>query len=301
MSFRLPTRNWRRSSARRSHKRERTQWLAQLNPGRHRGGSPANKVTYRVSPLTGGLVREGGPALREGGANPLRGGHGKNGGRGDRPNGGGESDAENDEFSPEAATTAQERRLQAGSSKTNGGAMDNPRDASTDVASRERRYGDLNDARAEQGDTPLPYATTGGEASRQAGDEANEMSVKPKQERPKSLAETRGVNWGLAAAARSSNPITRPINIRCDGDKLLLLADKSNEPPVEVPLTQRTVESIDLLTAAVHDRIKTWGLAGRGMYWRPQLILAVGKSGEGRYADLEALLADSGFDVKRRR
>ncbi len=57
--------------------RERTQWLAQLNPGRYRGGSPANKVTYRVSPLTGGLIREGGPSLREGGANPLRGGRGK--------------------------------------------------------------------------------------------------------------------------------------------------------------------------------------------------------------------------------
>ncbi len=179
--------------------------------------------------------------------------------------------------------------------------MDSSRDVPTGIASRERRYGDLNDASAEPGDTPPPYATTGGEASRQDGDVTSEMSMKPKPERPKSLAETRGVNWGLAASARSSNPITRPINIRCDGDKLVLLADKTNEPPVEVPLRERTVESIDSLTSAVHDRIKSWGLAGRGMYWRPQLILAVGMSGEGRYSDLEALLADSGFDVKRRR
>jgi len=30
------------------------------------------------------------------------------------------------------------------------------------------------------------------------------------------------------------------------------------------------------------------------------LVLEVGHSGEGRYADLEALMADSGFDVKRK-
>ena len=50
----------------------------------------------------------------------------------------------------------------------------------------------------------------------------------------------------------------------------------------------------------MQQRITEWGIAGRGLYWRPQLILQVGHSGEGRYADLDALLADSGFDVKRR-
>ena len=72
------------------------------------------------------------------------------------------------------------------------------------------------------------------------------------------------------------------------------------DPPVEVPLRLRTEDSVDPLVAAVQHRIKDWGIAGRGLYWRPQLVLEVGKSGEGRYADLEALMADSGFDVKRK-
>jgi hypothetical protein len=62
----------------------------------------------------------------------------------------------------------------------------------------------------------------------------------------------------------------------------------------------RTEDSVDPLVDAIQVRIKQWGIAGRGVYWRPQLILEVGHSGEGRFADLEALLADSGFDVKRR-
>jgi hypothetical protein len=101
-------------------------------------------------------------------------------------------------------------------------------------------------------------------------------------------------------AARTSNPITRPIHILCEGDKLIVHQDQANSPPVVVPLRQRTEDSVDQLVTEVQGRIEEWGLAGRGLYWRPQLILEVGSSGEGRYADLEALLADSGFDVKRR-
>jgi hypothetical protein len=125
------------------------------------------------------------------------------------------------------------------------------------------------------------------------------MSQRPK-EKPRSLAETRGANWGLSPAARASNPITRPIHIVCEGDKLLVHSERPGDAPVVVPLRQRTDDSVDQLVDQVQKRIEDWGLAGRGLYWRPQLILEVGQSGEGRYADLEALLADSGFDVKRR-
>jgi hypothetical protein len=108
------------------------------------------------------------------------------------------------------------------------------------------------------------------------------------------------MDWGLSPAARSSNPITRPIHIVCEGDKMVIRPERPDVLPVAIPLRMRTEDSVDPLVAAVQQRIRDWGIAGRGLYWRPQLILEVGQSGEGRYADLEALLADSGFDVKRR-
>jgi hypothetical protein len=126
-----------------------------------------------------------------------------------------------------------------------------------------------------------------------------QLASKPKA-RPRSLAETRGANWALSPSARSSNPITRPIHIVCEGDKLLLRPERPSDSPVAVPLQQRTEDSVNQLVAEIQERIEDWGIAGRGLYWRPQLILEAGHSGERRYLDLEALLANSGFDVKRR-
>jgi hypothetical protein len=278
--------------------RERTQWLVQLNRGRHGGESKSAKVTYRVSPLTGGLIREGGPSLRESGGNPLRHGRGRLGQPGAKQDDGalGGDDSTSVAFAPAAEVSD----WGAKALETNGGASRRLKEAAAKGDRAERHYGDLNEQL--QGNAGASSVTTysdGAKTEPSSDEPANEMSVTTRKERPKSLAETRGVNWGLAPAARSSNPITRPIHIHCEGHKLILVADRADEPPVEIPLTQRTIDSIDLLAAAVQDRINNWGLAGRGMYWRPQLILQVGKSGEGRYADLAVLLADSGFDVKR--
>jgi hypothetical protein len=167
---------------------------------------------------------------------------------------------------------------------------------------KERRYGDLND----QASSRDSLAADAGKPAIDSADidpngEPAEMKT-PKQPRqkPRSLAETRGANWGLSPSARASNPITRPIHIVCEGDRLLVHPEQPSDSAVVVPLRQRTDDSVDQLVSEVQKRIEHWGLAGRGLYWRPQLILEVGHSGEGRYADLEALLADSGFDVKRR-
>ena len=170
-------------------------------------------------------------------------------------------------------------------------------------STEEPRYGDLNEQRSrDRGEESLRVQAEGSaHTDAETGQTEMSMKLQPKpKEKLRSLAETRGVNWGLSAAARSSNPITRPIHMLCEGDKLLIRPDGPSDPALAVPLKSRTEDSVDELVMAVQERIKDWGIAGRGLYWRPQLILEVGHSGEGRYADLAALLADSGFDVKRR-
>lgn len=113
-----------------------------------------------------------------------------------------------------------------------------------------------------------------------------------------SMADKRGKNWGLPEEARHAVPIQRPVRVECLPDRLVLRSEQSSSQTQEIPLTEHTEDSVEDLVAAVWNRVDTWGSAGRGMYWRPQLAVDVAPGAEGRYADLKTLLADSGLDVK---
>ena len=298
--------------------RERLQWLAQISPDRYGAGgdrrSTGKKVSYRVSPL-GGLVREGGPTLREElpgmgeSTDTPPGGFGSQpkSRQGAHPSSEGSSSLSSDESSSTGDASQRGSQDSVGgkegiTTNVNQGQAQN---AATQMAGpSERRYGDLNDQResssAHQSSPPF-QAEGSAQTDPATGETQANVTIQPRsKEKPRSLADTRGADWGLSPSARSSNPITRPIHIICEGDKLVIRPERPDDPPVAIPLRMRTEDSVDPLVAAVQQRITDWGIAGRGLYWRPQLILQVGHSGEGRYADLDALLADSGFDVKRR-
>jgi hypothetical protein len=134
--------------------------------------------------------------------------------------------------------------------------------------------------------------------------EAYPDKPKPQDDTPSrshdSLAEKRGHNWSLPSTAKLSTPVSRTIRIECRGDRLTLKPDFGNPQPRIIPFGPRTADSVDKLVAAVWDYTKGWGIAGRQMYWKPQLELELGESGEGRYSELQALLADSGLEVARK-
>jgi hypothetical protein len=116
----------------------------------------------------------------------------------------------------------------------------------------------------------------------------------------RSLADKRGKNWALPTSNTASIGVQRPIRIECWTDRLVLIPDTRDLQPEVIPLSERTDQSVDQLVGAVRTYTKTWGMAGRGMYWKPQLVLQVYPNGEGRANDLQTLLAESGWDVKRR-
>jgi hypothetical protein len=114
-----------------------------------------------------------------------------------------------------------------------------------------------------------------------------------------SLSRNRRGNWALPSVAADFVPVTRPITIVCEADRLILLDDKkSTRDATVVPLAERTEDSIDDFVSAVWQRIDSWGIAGRQMYWRPILSVQVAPGGEQRFEDLKALLAESGLDVR---
>jgi hypothetical protein len=113
-----------------------------------------------------------------------------------------------------------------------------------------------------------------------------------------SMADRRGKNWSLPEEARHAVPITRPVRVECRADRLVLPNDDNPAQPHEIPLDKYTEDSVEDLVSSVWQRVETWGSAGRGMYWRPQLAVDVAPGAEGRYKDLQTLLSDSGIEVK---
>lgn len=70
------------------------------------------------------------------------------------------------------------------------------------------------------------------------------------------------------------------------------------ESPTAISFHQQTDMVLDQLAATIQLRMKDWGLAGNGMYWRPTLVLQVEPGAEQHAIRLNDLLQDSGIDVK---
>lgn len=118
---------------------------------------------------------------------------------------------------------------------------------------------------------------------------------------PQSLANKRGRDWGLTEKARSAVPLTRPISVQVTSKEFVLLSETGN--PLEnrkVVLKPRTEESIDDFVKQIWTQVESWNLAGAGMYWRPVIVANVTPDGQQRFADLQALMADSGLEVKQK-
>jgi hypothetical protein len=115
-----------------------------------------------------------------------------------------------------------------------------------------------------------------------------------------SMSRNRGKNWALPATRTASIPVQRPIRVECWSDRLVLVPDTRDQQPQIIPLGARTEDAVDPLVNAVRNYTTSWGIAGRGMYWRPQLVLNVNPNADSRAADLQTLLTDSGWDVKRK-
>ncbi len=115
-----------------------------------------------------------------------------------------------------------------------------------------------------------------------------------------SLAKTRGRDWGLPDAGAGMSPVTRMILVRCDNDRLVIVPEDRRTQPQETRLGATAQENIDEFVSDVWQYMKSWGIAGRGFYWRPTLIVEVAPGAERRFAEVKGLLDDSGLEVRER-
>ena len=68
-----------------------------------------------------------------------------------------------------------------------------------------------------------------------------------------------------------------------------------------IQLQQSTEAAIQPLVDAVWKRVDGWGIAGPGVYWKPELHVSVTPGAETRFLHLQALLQDSGIALVRKR
>ncbi len=113
-----------------------------------------------------------------------------------------------------------------------------------------------------------------------------------------SLANQRGSNWASLASRDRPIPLTRPIRLECAADEFRILGS-GGRVARRVPVSAETAAAVDPLVREVHATVGGWGMAGDGMYWKPELVLTATPDGTARRDDLEKLLADSGLDTRR--
>jgi hypothetical protein len=117
---------------------------------------------------------------------------------------------------------------------------------------------------------------------------------------PQSMAATRGTGWGLSESGSRAIGASRPILVQCHPDKLVIVPETRDQKPREIRLGERTQDAMDELVSGVWDHAKGWGTAGRGVFWKPTLVLDVAPGADMRFREIQALLDGSGLDVERR-
>ncbi|MEZ6073403.1 MAG: hypothetical protein R3C10_24795 [Pirellulales bacterium] len=106
--------------------------------------------------------------------------------------------------------------------------------------------------------------------------------------------------WALANTAGGAIPVTRPIRVRVDAERFVVLSADGRRERNVVKFTDDARDTLSDVVSAVWDYTDTWGLAGRGLYWSPVLVAEVSPDGIARYEQLKHMLSDSGLQLKLR-
>jgi len=117
--------------------------------------------------------------------------------------------------------------------------------------------------------------------------------------KPKPI-DKRADNWGLRKAGENAFPITRPIHLNCYPDRLVLVPEAGMGQQKSILMPAGTAKAIDPLVTAIWEQMDAWGMAGKGMYWRPLLSIYIAPGAEQRFQDLERLLRGSGLIVQKK-
>ena len=124
-------------------------------------------------------------------------------------------------------------------------------------------------------------------SSQQPGSSANSSTP--------NLANRRGQGWALPSRPQGGTGYLRPITVVCSANHLLIKTATGTERSIN--FESGAVAAIDVLVEEIWNRIDSWGIAGKGSYWKPQLRIKIIPGGEQRFTMLQNMLQNSGLVV----
>ncbi len=147
-------------------------------------------------------------------------------------------------------------------------------------------------------------ASSESDADRELDELARQAAAKAscRGERPTKTTKARGKNWAIASAGPGMIPIRRTIQVVIREDALAILDEQSATKAAvtgrEFKFQDSPEAAYEEMMTALEAKIKDWGMAGDGLYWRPVVELKVGVGGERRTSGLLRLLRNGGFEVR---
>jgi hypothetical protein len=112
-----------------------------------------------------------------------------------------------------------------------------------------------------------------------------------------SLAAKRGDGWALPSKTAGGTGYLRPITVFCNDNSLRLRTASGDWRTI--PFSKSSESAIDKMVDEIWKRIDSWGIAGQGSFWKPQLRVVTEKGGEKRFSEVQTLLQNSGLIVER--
>ena len=149
-----------------------------------------------------------------------------------------------------------------------------------------------------------PGASSSGQSASSSGSPggsaSSTASAQPSQRASVSIAQHRGKDWALPNAVQGAIPAERPLFIALNNAQLVLEAEPgTRQIPAVVTFQNGSSAAVQSLVTTIWKRIKTWGVAGPGVYWRPKLRFDVAPDAQATFDEIAVLLEGSGLEVQR--
>ena len=110
------------------------------------------------------------------------------------------------------------------------------------------------------------------------------------------LASRRGQGWALPSRNQGGTGYLRPITVVCAADHLRIKTADGVEKTIDYQ--SGAVAAVDVLVEEIWRRIDSWGIAGQGSFWKPQLRIQTAPGGEQRVIMLQRMLHNSGLVIE---
>jgi hypothetical protein len=124
---------------------------------------------------------------------------------------------------------------------------------------------------------------------------------KPDAERPNARENPNAIRISDELRRPSQQGLERGIRVLCSADKIVFPKQPGLRAATSVSLaSDASLAAVEReLSDAIVFCVKSWGVAGRNMYWAPFLKVEVASNGEERFRELSEFCRTQGLSVVR--